>query len=155
MEPTPHLQLHATPHPTPEVRRIGFDLTDPYIEQCWSPVLGPTSILLLRRLPILWQADLSPTIEIHELSASLGLGYGEGRHCPVLRTLDRLVRFRFANHAGPGQLDVFTHAPPVPDHHLNRLPTWTRTRHDHLLTQHIDQLAAHLTPIHSAPSLHR
>lgn len=60
--------------PTPRVQRVGFDLTDPYVEHCWSAVIGPTSTLLLRRLPALWIARVPIDIGASDLSRSLGLG---------------------------------------------------------------------------------
>lgn len=51
--------LRFTPvdHPDDRVQRVGFDLTDPYVEQCWSAVVGPSSTLLLRRMPDLWAVN--------------------------------------------------------------------------------------------------
>jgi hypothetical protein len=31
------LTLTPVPHPDGRVQRVGFDLTDPYVEQCWGP----------------------------------------------------------------------------------------------------------------------
>lgn len=141
MEPSETVRLHAAPHPSPPVRQAGFALDHPYLEQCWTPVIGPTSVLLLRRMPLVWQEDLSPAVDLRELAASLGLGRSSGRNGALQRTVERLVRFRFASHSGPGELDVFTEAPPVPDRQLDRLPAWNRSRHDVLLGAHLDRLA--------------
>ena len=45
-----HNALTFTPveHPNPQVRQVGFDLEHPYVERCWSAVVGPSSMLLLR-----------------------------------------------------------------------------------------------------------
>ena len=40
MEPPEVLALHAVPHPNPKVRRVGFTLDDPYVEQVWAGVIG-------------------------------------------------------------------------------------------------------------------
>ena len=41
-----HDVLTFTPveNPDPRVQRVGFDLTDPYVEQCWGPVVGPSAM---------------------------------------------------------------------------------------------------------------
>ncbi len=148
METNHLVRLHAVAHPSAQVHRAGFGLDHPYIEQCWAPLLGPTSVLLLRRLPVLWQAHAHVEIEIGELARSLGLGASTGRHGSLQRTLDRLVRFHFAVSEGPLDLGVFTEAPPVPTRRLDRLPQWCQNRHAHLLGEHLDRLAQH----HATPT---
>lgn len=177
MERTDLIRLHAASHPSVEVRRAGFPLDHPYLEQCWTPILGPTSVVLLRRIPQLWREhDLTVEIPTGELAASIGLGKSHGRHGAMWRSLDRISRFRFAEPSGPGEIDVFTEFPPVGQRQLERLPAWNRRRHDELLGAHLDHLAvAHRstarptdisarldamttstrTPNRTAPSLHR
>lgn len=141
MEPTDTVRFHAASHPAPLVRRAGFALDHPYLEQCWAPAIGPTSVLLLRRIPQLWQDDLAPVIASDELAASIGLGRSHGRNGALWRTLERIVRFRFATVSGPGELDVFTEVPPLRQVELERLPAWNRRRHNELLGAHLDRLA--------------
>ena len=141
METTQPVRLHAVPHPSAPVRQAGFPLDHPYVEQCWAPVIGPTSVLLLRRLPVLWRESLSVEVELEELSGSLGLGHSTGRNGSLQRTLDRLVRFRFAVVEGPADLAVFTEAPPVSAKNLERLPAWCQSQHVQLLGAHLDRLA--------------
>jgi hypothetical protein len=147
MEPVPSLRLHAVPHPSAQVRQAGFALDHPYLEQCWAPVIGPTSVLLLRRMPVLWRDGLTVEVDPAELAASLGLSPRVGRHGALARTLDRLERYEFAHRGTPGDLEVFTELPPVTQRHLDRLPAWSRQRHHELLGTHLDRLAArHSTP---------
>lgn len=141
METSRALRLHGVPHPSAPVRQAGFPLDHAYVEQCWTPVIGPTSVLLLRRLPVLWRESMSVEVDLHDLAGSLGLGNSSGRHGSMQRTLDRLERFRFAAFSSPSDLEVFTEAPPLPDRQLERLPAWTRSRHEHLLGSHLDSLA--------------
>ena len=148
METNQVVRLHAVPHPSAPVRQAGFPLDHPYIEQCWAPVIGPTSVLLLRRLPVLWRENLSVEVSLEELAGSLGLGRSTERNGSLHRTLDRLVRFRFAAAQGPADLAVFTEAPPVPARQLDRLPSWCRSRHTQLLGAHLDGL----TPLHATPA---
>lgn len=128
-------------HPDARVQRIGFDPTDPYVEQCWSAVIGPSSTLLLRRLPALWVARVPAEIGASELSQSLGLGAGVGEHSRLVSTLERLARFGLARPAPDGAgLDVFRQVPPLSPRQLARVPEWTRDTHERLFGSHLEQI---------------
>lgn len=141
METQRVIRLHGVPHPQPQVRQVGFPLDHAYIEQCWAPVIGPTSVLLLRRLPVLWREGMTAEVDVADLAQSLGLGNSTGRSGTMQHTLQRLERFRFAAFSSPADLEVFTEAPPLSSRHLDRLPAWTAKRHEHLLGVHLDELA--------------
>ena len=147
METNQLVRLHAVPHPSAPVRQAGFPLDHPYLEQCWASLIGPSSVLLLRRLPVLWRENVSVEVELEELAGSLGLGNGTGRNGSLQRTLDRLIRFQFAAAEGPADFAVFTEAPPVSAKRLERLPAWCQTQHERLLGAHLDRLAQ----LHAAP----
>ena len=140
MENPSLLEVHPAPHPKLEVHRAGFPLDHPYLEQCWTPVLGPSSVLLLRRVPLLWRESAPAEVDLGDLGAQLGLGRGDGRHSPMARTIERIVRFRFASSSQPGVLDVFTEVPPLPERHLDRVPQWCVERHEQLLSAHLESL---------------
>ena len=141
MERDRTLQFTPVDHPDARVRRIGFDLTDPYIERCWSAVIGPSSTLLLRRLPTLWIARVPAEIDAGELSRSLGLGAGAGERSRLAATLERLVNFGLARPASDGAgLDVYRQVPPLTQRQLARLPEWTRDAEDRLLGAHLTQV---------------
>lgn len=128
-------------HPDARVQRVGFDLTHPYVEQCWSAVVGPSSTLLLRRLPALWVARVPAEIGASELSQSLGLGAGAGEHSRIVNTLQRLVRFGLATPAADGAgLDVYRHVAPLAPRQLARLPEWTRDTHERMFGAHLEQV---------------
>ena len=136
-----HDVLTFTPvdHPDARVQRVGFDLTDPYVEQCWGPVIGPSATLLLRRMPTLWTQRVPATITHGELARSLGLGVGSGSNSRLMHSVDRLVRFGFASwHEEGHSLDVFLQAPGLEPH---RLPDWTRRTHERLLDAHVRQIS--------------
>lgn len=134
------LVVHARPHPDPDVQRAGFPLHHRYVEQCWGPVIGPSSVVLLRRLPWLWQADTTLELDRRELGRCLGLTGGAGRHSTINRTLERVVCFGFGRWVGD-QLEVFTEVRPLGPRHLAHVPTWTRVLHDQLLDAHLAHLA--------------
>lgn len=139
----PHRTLCFTPvdHPDARVRRVGFDLNDPYVEQCWSAVVGPSSTLLLRRMPTLWLAQVPADIGASELSQSLGLGVGVGERSRLVNTLNRLVQYGLAKPAPDGAgLDVYRQVAPLSPRQVARVPQWTRDTHERLFGAHLEQI---------------
>jgi hypothetical protein len=136
--------LRFTPvnHPNPKVRRVGFELTDPYVEQCWSAVVGPSGTLLLRRMPVLWAERVPAEITADELSRSIGLGRSGGTGGRFAATLKRLDQFRLVGRTSPAgdSFDVFVEVPPLTRAQLARMPEWTRTTHERLFGAHLDGL---------------
>ena len=147
-EPNSRLVIHAQPHPSLEVRRAGFSLDHRYVEQCWAPLIGPSSTLLLRRLPWLWREGTSVSVDVGDLGRSLGLGSAVGRNTKISRTLQRVVHFGFGEPCAPGELDVYTEVPPLSERQLARVPMWTRVLHEQLLSAHLSELSH---PSRSAP----
>ncbi len=141
MEIPERLTLNPVPHPVPQVHRAGFPLEHPYVERCWTSVIGPSSVLLLRRVSALWRQQAPVTVDLSELATSLGLGRGTARSSPIRHTLERVVRFKAAAWSGPGELDVFTEVPPLSPRQLARVPAWTARQHNELLTRHLAELA--------------
>ena len=135
--------LRFTPvdHPDYRVQRVGFDLTDPYVEQCWSAVVGPSSTLLLRRMPALWAVNTPGEIPATELSRSLGLGRGVGERSRLMSTMNRLVQYRLARPVPDGAgLEVFRQVSPLTPRQLDRVPQWTRDTHERLFGDHLEQI---------------
>lgn len=141
MDTPVHLAIHPASHPRVDVHRAGFPLEHPYVEQCWTPVLGPSSVLLLRRVSWWWRDSTPALLTTSDLGAQLGLGRGTGKHSPANRTADRIVRFGFGQWSGPSSLDVYTEVPPVPAKQLARLPQWCAERHE-LLSAHLAELSS-------------
>ncbi len=105
------------------MQRVGFDLTDPYVEQCWGPVIGPSATLLVRRMPTLWTERVPATITHGELARSLGLGAGAGANSRLMHSIDRVVRYGLATwHEEGRSLDVYLQAQGLEAHRLDRLP---------------------------------
>lgn len=137
------LTIHAVPHPEPSVRRAGFTLDHPYVEQVCASVIGPTPVLLLRRLSVLWHESEPAVVQASELSRSLGLGANtQHRDCRFWRTVDRLVKFGFASCPTEDVVEAYVTVKPLTPRQVERLPEWSRHAHDRLLGEHLDQLAA-------------
>jgi len=135
------LELHPVPHPNPGVARAGFGLSDPYLEACWAPVVGPSSTLLLRQCPERWKDGVPARVEAADLARSIGLGRGTGRNSPLTRTLERLERFGFLHRVSVTEVAVYTEVPPVSGRQLDHLPAWNRSRHEDLLGRHLEGLS--------------
>jgi hypothetical protein len=129
-------------HPHPKVRRVGFEFTDPYVEQCWSAVVGPSATVLLCRMPVLWAERVPAEIPTTELSRSIGLGRGTGTNSRLAATLKRLKQFRLVRSAGASgdSFEVFVEVPPLTRAQLDRAPGWTRSTHERLFGAHLDGL---------------
>lgn len=123
------------------VRQAGFPLDHAYLEQCWTPVIGPSSVLFLRHCVTAWRQQIPAEVRTEDLSRQLGLGRGTSPSSPICHTIGRIVQFRFAAMPDAREIDVYTEVPPVPSRQLERLPTWARRQHDDLLGQHLDGLA--------------
>jgi hypothetical protein len=142
MAPPEQLLIDAVEHPDPAVRAVGFRLDDPYVESVWVGVIGPTSALLLRRLPRLWHQATSAQVDVAELAASLGVSTrADLWKSQIWRTFHRLAQFRLARPVEGGRVGVFAQIPPISDRQLARLPEWTAQAHDRMLGDHLDQLA--------------
>jgi hypothetical protein len=143
MDHDPLLTFSPLNHPNPKVQRVGFELTDPYVEQCWAAVVGPSSTLLLRRMPVLWTERVPAEIPTTELSRSIGLGSGTGHSSRLTGILRRLEQFRLVRPTGTtyDHFDVFVDVPPLTRGQLDRVPEWTRTTHHRLFGAHLDGLA--------------
>ena len=128
--------------------RVGFPLEHPYVEEVYASVLGPSSVLFLRRAGrLLAEHPEGVSLDVVELSRSLGLGVRAdaddvGRHSPLRRTMDRLVRFRMAAWRGEDHLGVHPKVPALERHRIARLPETVQGAHHRLLTSHLDGLVA-------------
>ena len=118
---------------------VGWLIGSEFVEEFWLPILGPSSIALLR-----WlhrdggEFRRARTLPLVELAAPIGLGTSTGRHSPVFRTLDRLARFNAARWKTPADaavpaLGVSTHLYPLPRQYADRLPEAMQVEHRRVL----------------------
>jgi hypothetical protein len=127
--------LEIRPWRDPVVDRAGYDPRSSYVEQFWLPVLGPSTIWLLRRFAsYLEDCPSGLVLETAELARQLGIGDRSGQSSPFNRTLKRCVDFEMARWDSPA-LAVRRHLPPLADRHLRRLPEEMRLRHERLNRQ--------------------
>jgi hypothetical protein len=132
----------------PTLERVGFPLDHPYVERVYCSVLGPSSVLLLRRAGELFaEHPEGLRVDVVDLSRSLGLGVPAdaadvGRNAPLRRTMERLVRFRMAAWRGDDRLGIHPKVPALERHRVARLPEPVQAAHRSLLTAHLDGLVA-------------
>jgi hypothetical protein len=112
------------------VEEHGFGPRSMYVEMCWLPVLGPTATWLYRRLGS-W-AEFNPeglTVDMTDLSRSLGLGKGLAHNSHPAKAISRLERFNAVRWAA-GQLLVRRALAPLPQRYLETLTPKNRQLHD-------------------------
>lgn len=144
-----HLALRPHRHPDPAVEAGGFDLRDPYLRQCWAPLLGEPATKLLERLPTLWQRGAVAGFERAELAENLGLPRSRPWRKPLEQVLDCLVEYGFAEWVpfvdmgipkhDRSELGVYAKVSPLGDLDLERVPPAVRARHDELAKPIIDR----------------
>lgn len=121
--------IRIRPWADPVIDTLGHDPRSLYVETYWLPTLGPTTLLLLRRLAACFEqhpdgVDLS----LVETSQSLGLGIRAGRSSPLQRSLNRLVQFDLAREQDDG-MEIRRYVPPVNRRHVRRLPPHLQESH--------------------------
>jgi hypothetical protein len=123
-------QLWVEPWPDDALAHLGHDVTSAYVERFWLGVLGPTTLLLLRRLA--GELEISPSgvaFELPTWSLAMGLGYRNGRSAPLPRAVERLCQFGVAQRDG-FTLYVRRWLPHLNHGQLRRLPPETQKAHE-------------------------
>lgn len=81
----------------PDELGSGYPVTSYYGETFWLPLLGPTSLWVLRRLVA--RQPLA-VVRLIDLAGEMGLGVTTAKHSPVVRATSRLAMFDFARLVG-------------------------------------------------------
>jgi hypothetical protein len=130
------LRLIRRPHTNPMVRACGIEPTDPYLEWCWLPVVGPSTVALVRHVADLTSPTGEARIPLSDLGRLLGLGAVDvpSRNNKLVRTLGRAEQFglAFTSIGVPGESVTFgihNEIALVPTRLLERLPEVARQRH--------------------------
>jgi hypothetical protein len=126
--PTDHLRV--TPLSDPVIDLLGHDLRSAYVERFWLPILGPTTVLLLRRLGA--RLDEHPEgfdLPLLDTAAAMGLGNKGGRNAPFLRAIARSTKFKITQRAGTSGLAVHRRVAPLTRIQVERLPGPLRDEH--------------------------
>jgi hypothetical protein len=112
------------------IESLGYDPRSTYVEKFWLPFIGPSTILLLRR--IVESLETNPygfDLDLKELSTMLGLGQAIGRNSSIQKTLNRLLVFELARVMPSNALSVRLKMPPLPQRYVKRLPLTLQEQH--------------------------
>ncbi len=112
---------------------LGYPVDSDYVERFWLPSLGPTSLLMLRRLSATAVAG-RPTIDLAALGACLGISPSLSASRPIAQTLARLARFELVA-LEDATLKVRTAVGPLNRRQVMRLPAFLAHQHDNLMKQ--------------------
>lgn len=130
------ITIEISPWFDPIVDEHGWLATSELVEHLWTPILGPTSILVLRRCCNELTANgMRPiTVELADFALSFGLATNL-----FTKTVSRLDRFGMLRqvHLADEQLgwDVRVMLPSVPRRQYDRLPVSLRERYASLLRE--------------------
>lgn len=95
---------------------------DHSFEQFWLPMLGPSTVCLVRILDReLAQQPQGCVVELDELAIRLGLGYRQSGRCSLSRAVERGILFGFLHRRGE-MLAVRRRVPPLSQRFKERLP---------------------------------
>lgn len=120
----------VTPWWDPRLAARGVDPRDPYVERFWLTVLGPSTVLLLRRFARGFEERPSGfRVGVGDTARALGLGRGSGRNSPIMRTVDRAETFGMLRREDDGRLQVRTHMPLLGPRHVQQLAPVLRRLH--------------------------
>jgi hypothetical protein len=122
--------LHVRPWPDEVLDRLGFDPRSSYVEDYWLPVLGPSTVLLMRRLAAGFEYCYEGfDLDLDETARSLGIGDRSGRHSPFVRAVNRTIQYNLSRLDGPEELAVRRRLPPLNAQMLRRLSPALQARH--------------------------
>lgn len=136
------LALHPASRACVGIEQVSFPLDHPYVERCWTSVLGPTGVIVLRRAASLFSVSTSPTVDLADLALELGLTGADSRR-RVEKTLGRLARLGFVSLVTSSDVDVFVGVPPMRDRDLRRATRSLRAVHEDLVRERRIELGLH------------
>lgn len=122
--------LNVEPWSDPLVDELGVDPRAPYVERFWLPVLGPSTVWLLRRVAD--RLDTEPEgfrLDLDDTARCLGVGMRGGRNAPILKAVERSCRFGAARMFGHDHLSVRRRLAPLNRSQVDRLPEWLQAEH--------------------------
>ncbi len=125
--------------PDPVLDQLGHDPRSGYVERFWLPILGPSCLLLIRRMAA--ELERQPdgfSIESAAWAGELGIGMKGGQHGPFWRAVERACRFGAARRNGP-RLALRRRLPPLSSRQIQRLPPSLRGAHEEWVEARLDR----------------
>lgn len=124
-------QATIRPWPDPLLEQFGHDPRSGYAERFWLPVIGPSSLWLLRLLA--HRFDERPDgfeLDLRDAGRSIGIGTRGGANSALVHTVSRVVQFGFAQLVDDHTLLARRHVPSLTRRQLARLPDERQREHD-------------------------
>lgn len=128
--------LNVLPWEHPSLERVTFDARSEYAETFWLPVLGPSTLLLLRN--IAQRFDTEPdglVLNIAMTADALGIGSRSGRNSAFHRSINRIVNFGMARTVDDSTIAVRRALPPLHSGQIRRLSPRRRRLHDRFVAE--------------------
>jgi hypothetical protein len=129
------IRLTRGPNPSNTARAYAISPLDPYVEWCWTPVVGPTTVALVRRVAALVDAG-EARISCPDMGRLLGIQATDelSPSSPLTRTMRRAQQFGLAfwGPDRPGEyvtFGIYDQMPVLRARNLQRLPLILRERH--------------------------
>lgn len=117
-----------------------FSVHSEYFEKFWLGIIGPSCVIVLRK--ICSELDKSPSglsVDSEVFASCLGIGVRGGKNAPLFRTLTRLQRFGLVKQFSDGHYAVRTMVPYLSKYYLSRLPFCIQAEHrSHLASMNQD-----------------
>lgn len=135
----PEATLSVVGWPDPVLDQLGHDPRSAYVERFWLPVLGPSCLLLIRRLAA--ELERRPDgfeVDSAQWAGELGIGMKGGQHGPFWRAVERTCRFGAARRNGP-RLALRRRLPPLSTRQVQRLPESLQGEHDQWVAARLEQ----------------
>ena len=123
--------LWVEPWDDPITDPLGHDPVSQYAELFWLPILGPSSLWLLRRVSLMLQDSPSGfSVKMCDLAHEIGLGNWRGPRSPFQRALDRCCDFQLAVRREESFVYVRRRMPALGRRLVHRLPQRLREMHE-------------------------
>ncbi len=125
----------------------GVDPRSFYSERFWLPILGPSTMWLLRYFA--WELDRSPDgveLDLSDVARGVGLGDRAGRNAPFLRTIGRAIDFAMIRVESCEAIESRRRLPLLSARQISRLPDSLRISHERWTRETVSSQPTFRTP---------
>lgn len=118
------------------IDQLGHDPRSAYVERYWLPILGPSTVFLLRLIADEFDAhDGAFQLDLVQVALQLGIGMRGGKNSPMVRALERCRRFGAARMMDANTVEVRRRLAPLTRSQVSRLPAALQRDHEQWLTR--------------------
>lgn len=114
-----------------------FDPRSHYSESFWLPILGPSTMWLMRKVAERFDAEPDGfTLDLMEMSQALGIASKGGRNNSFHRSISRVVSFKMGVTVDEQTIAIRRRMPPLHRGQVRRLPVRLANLHDETVRAH-------------------